>query len=173
MSQHILRTKRLTLRRPAPRDQDAAVAFFQSDRAVGVGGPYDLGAAWRHFAYELGHWEIYNYGMWSVTLKDDDTILGLVGPWTPLDWPEPEIAWMIFEGAEGKGIAFEAAKAAIDDVRTRLGWKDFVSYIKPDITRSIALAERLGANLDPTAKTPNDFDCLVYRHPKPKERYHE
>ena len=161
----ILETERLILRRPEPRDQDPTVAFFQSDRAEGVGGPYDLGQAWRHFAYELGHWEIYGYGMWAVTMKHDDSLVGLVGPWTPADWPEKEIGWMIFENAEGKGIAFEAAQAAIADARGRLGWTNFVSYIMPEITRSIALAERLGATLDPNAETPGGFPCHVYRHP--------
>ncbi|MEM7241826.1 MAG: GNAT family N-acetyltransferase [Pseudomonadota bacterium] len=161
----ILETERLFLRRPQPRDQDPSVAFFMSDRAVGVGGPYDLGQAWRHFAYELGHWEIFGHGMWAVTMKDDESLVGLIGPWTPPDWPEREIGWMIFENAEGKGIAYEAANAAIIDARTRLGWTTMVSYIKPDVTRSIALAERLGAKHDPNAKTPGDFPCLVYRHP--------
>ena len=161
----ILETERLILRRPEPRDQDPSVNFFMSDRAIGVGGPYTHGQAWRHFAFELGHWEIYGYGMWAVTLKEDDSLVGLVGPWTPPDWPEAEIGWMVYENAEGKGIAYEAAKASIADARTRLGWKTMVSYIKPDVTRSIALAERLGAKLDPNANTPGDFPCLVYRHP--------
>lgn len=162
----ILETERLILRRPNKGDQQACVDFFMSDRAAGVGGPFTLGQAWRHFAYELGHWEINNFGMWAVTMKGDDTILGLIGPWFPADWPEREIGWMVFENAEGKGIAYEAAQAAIKHARTDLGWTDFVSYIGPEIKRSIALAERCGASLDETATPPNEFPCLVYRHPK-------
>lgn len=161
-----LETDRLILRRPNKGDQDICVDFFMSDRAAGVGGPFDLHGAWRHFAYELGHWEIYGFGMWAVTAKDDDTILGLIGPWFPADWPEREIGWMVFGNAEGKGIAFEAAQAAIKHARETLGWTNFVSYIDADITRSIALAERLGATLDTAAKGPDAHPCLVYRHPK-------
>lgn len=163
-----LETKRLILRRPAPRDQDACVGFFMSERAAGVGGPFDLHGAWRHFAYELGHWEIHGFGMWAVTMKDDDTILGLIGPWFPADWPEREIGWMVFERAEAKGIAFEAAKAAINHARTELGWTNFVSYISEGLTRSVNLAERLGAELDPNVKGPDAHPCLVYRHPTGK-----
>lgn len=164
-----LETERLVLRRPAPKDEGACVAFFMSERAVGVGGPFDLHGAWRHFAYELGHWEIYGFGMWAVTLKGNDDILGLIGPWFPADWPEREMAWMVFEEAEGKSIAYEAAKAAIKHARTELRWGNFVSYISAGLSRSIALAERLGAQLDETAKGPDAHPCLVYRHPMPED----
>lgn len=165
----IIETERLILRRPLPKDQDTCVAFFMSDRAYGVGGPYDMGQAWRHFAYELGHWEINGFGMWAVTMKGSDDIVGLVGPWFPADWPEREIGWFIFDNAEGKGIAHEAAQAAIQHMRTTLGWTDFVSYIKEDLPRSIALAERLGAKLDPNAEMPGAHPCLVYRHPQTED----
>ncbi|MBE9476866.1 MAG: GNAT family N-acetyltransferase [Proteobacteria bacterium] len=160
-----LETERLILRRPKAADLQPSMDFFMSDRAVGVGGPFTVGQAWRHFGYELGHWEIHGFGMWAVTLKTDDAILGLVGPWFPADWPEREMAWMMFENAEGKGIAQEAATAAIQHARTELGWTNFVSYIDKGITRSIALAERLGASLDASAKCPASHQSLVYRHP--------
>jgi RimJ/RimL family protein N-acetyltransferase len=40
-----------------------------------------------------------------------------------------------------------------------------VSYIDRNNSRSIALAERLGAVPDPDAATPDNSDDLVYRHP--------
>ena len=76
---------------------------------------------------------------------------------------------MIFGNSEGKGIAYEAAHAARQDAFTRLGWNTAVSYIAPENVRSIKLAERMGAVLDPKAKAPKeDEPCLVYRHPKPE-----
>ena len=110
--------------------------------------------------------------MWAVTRHDDDTALGLVGPWTPPDWPEAEIGWMILsDAAEGTGIATEAAKAAVAHAYDSLGWDTVVSYIAPDNTRSIRLAEKLGAVLDPQAAGPKP-DTLVYRHPIPKGQAH-
>ncbi|MEX0366522.1 MAG: GNAT family N-acetyltransferase [Ruegeria sp.] len=163
-----LETERLILRKPAGRDTDAMLQLFQSDRAVHIGGPYSLGRAWRHFASEIGHWDILGFGMWAVTTKDDDQILGMVGPWCPADWPENEIGWLVLPEAEGKGIAFEAAQATIRHAFEVLGWETAVSYIDADNARSIALAERLGATLDPDAPQPKiDTPCLVYRHPRP------
>ncbi|UZD90488.1 GNAT family N-acetyltransferase [Cognatishimia activa] len=161
-------TDRLILRKPAARDVDTVVAFFLSERAAHVGGPYTEGKAWRQFAAEVGHWDLLGFGMWAVTTKESDQIIGLIGPWCPIDWPETEIGWLMFEGSEGKGYAFEAAQAAVNHAFTELGWDTAVSYIAEENTRSIALAERLGAVYDPNAQQPKpDQPCLIYRHPCP------
>ena len=163
-----LETDRLTLRRLATRDWPQVREFFMSERARAIGGPDSLATAWRAFATKLGHWEIHGYGMWTVTKKGDDTAIAQIGPWYPADWPEKEIGWLVFsDKAEGTGIAFEAARAAIHHAFGTLSWDTAVSYIAPDNTRSIALAERLGARLDPDAATPAfSQPHLVYRHAK-------
>lgn len=161
-----LKSDRLTLRRPVADDWPAFHDFMMSDRSTAFGSHKNLAKSWRAFAAELGHWEIFGYGMWAVTRHDDDTAVGLVGPWTPPDWPEPEIGWMILsDTAEGTGIATEAAKAALAHAYDSLGWDTIVSYIAPDNARSIRLAEKLGAVLD-TAATGPAADTLVYRHKK-------
>lgn len=166
-----LETERLILRRPDGRDAGAAVAFFASDRAAHVGGPYPEGRGWRHFAAEIGHWDLLGYGMWAVTTKSSGETVGLVGPWCPPDWPETEIGWLIFEGAEGQGYAREAARAALGHAFTVLGWTTAVSYVAPDNHRSAALARRLGAVLDSRAPQPKPADPQhVYRHPRPEAR---
>jgi len=164
-----LQTNRLTLRQLTAADWEPYRDFYMSKRARAVGGPDNLGKAWRIFAAQLGQWQIHGFGMWAITLKDADTAVGIVGAWFPADWPEKEIGWMIFaDHLEGKGIAHEAATAAIAHAYQTLGWKTAVSYIAPDNNRSIALAERLGAQLDPDARIPRpESPCLVYRHPAP------
>ena len=165
-----LQTERLILRRPEPGDYGAWRSFMLSDRSIWNRNSQDVGRIWRAFAAELGHWEIFGYGMWAVTLRGDNDALGLVGPWTPEDWPETEIGWMIFDPAhEGTGIAHEAAKAAITHAFNGLNWRTAVSYIAPENVRSITLAQKLGATLDVRAKTPpSNEPCLVYRHPDPE-----
>src|SRR5690606_7819868 len=120
---------RLILRPPAPQDWDAFRDFMMSDRATAFGGHKNLGKAFRSFAAELGHWQINGFGMWAVTLKDDatDTARALIGPWHPPDWPEPEVGWMVLDSeCEGKGIATEAAAAAVDYAYRVLGWSTVV-----------------------------------------------
>jgi len=165
-----LETERLILRKPNGSDWPEVRDFYMSERSSMAGGHIDEGKAWRKFASIIGHWDIRGYGLSAVTLKPSDQIVGLVGQWYPGDWPEPELGWVIFEGAEGKSIAFEAASAARAHAYGPLGWSTAVSYIDPQNARSIALAERLGCVLDPDAVQPHpDQPGLIYRHPAPSQ----
>jgi RimJ/RimL family protein N-acetyltransferase len=168
----VLTTERLILRKPEPRDYEGFKTFVMSDRAAGIGGPHPERTAWRVFCSELGHWTLLGYGMWAVTRKGDDTAIGLIGPWTPADWPETEVGWTIWrEEDEGTGIATEAARAAVAHAYNELGWDTVVSYVGLDNDRSAALAEKLGAVLDPDAPQPKPEEpCRVYRHPRPETR---
>ncbi len=171
MTSPVLHTERLTLRRPAPSDWEAFRDFMFSDRSHLFGSHKHLGKAFRSFASELGHWDIFGFGMFAVTRKGEDRAVALVGPWNPPDWPEREIGWMVLDGeAEGKGIAREAAEAALRHIWTALRWDTVVSYIDATNARSVALAERLGAVLDSQAQAPEALGktILVYRHPRPE-----
>ncbi|MEJ6404006.1 GNAT family N-acetyltransferase [Yoonia sp. 2307UL14-13] len=162
----VLQTERLILRQPTPDDWPIYRDFMMSDRARYFGSSGDLGATWKAFAAELGHWQIYGAGLWAVTLRDDDMIIGLVGPWHPPHWPEKEIGWMMLSAAhEGRGIATEAVRGSLEHAFDVLGWDTAVSYIWPDNKRSVRLAEKLGADLDQGAMGPTP-ETLVYRHPK-------
>lgn len=166
-----LRTQNLILRGPQAADWPYWRDFAASKRAQFIGGPFDLRAAWRAFGHVIGMWVLRGYGSFIITHQGDDTPLGLTGPWHPADWPEPEIGWTIWTPeAEGKGIAFEAASAARDYAFQTLGWTTAVSYIDHGNDRSAALAERLGAVLDPDAAQPGRADGLVYRHSAPEPR---
>lgn len=162
----ILHTARLTLRLPGPQDFPAQAAFLASDRSRFVGGPMAAGQAWRTLATMIGHWTLRGFGKWAVTLQGSDQAIGLVGLYFPADWPEPEIAWHLWDPtAEGKGYAFEAALAARRHAFVTLGWSTAVSYISPENRRSIALADRMGAIVDPNASPPGNDPVLAYRHP--------
>lgn len=171
-----LHTARLTLRRPMGSDWPAFRDFMLSERAAVFGSHGHEGRAFRTFAAELGHWDIFGYGMWAVTETGSGwggagRALALVGPWSPPDWPEREIGWMVLAPeAEGRGVAFEAARAALAHAFEALGWETVVSYIEAGNARSIRLAERLGARLDPDAAAPSPREgrtLLVYRHSRP------
>ncbi|MEO1677685.1 MAG: GNAT family N-acetyltransferase [Pseudomonadota bacterium] len=159
-----LETERLRMRAPIAKDWPAYRDLMTSERAKYLGGPHTPGRAYKEFSVEIAHWVIHGAGPWMLCLKGTDDAIGLVGPYHPEGWPEREIGWMIFEGGEGHGYAFEAAVASRHWAYTEGGWESAVSYIGQGNTRSIALAERLGAVLDEAA-TPLDPGDLVYRHP--------
>ncbi|MGQ0567736.1 MAG: GNAT family N-acetyltransferase [Gemmobacter sp.] len=161
-------TPRLTLRAPQARDAEPFIGFFTGARAGSFGMWMPRPDAWRLFATAIGHWTLRGFGMWTVTRSGDDTPLGLVGCLRMDDWPENEIGWFLWDGAEGQGIATEAALAARTCAYDRFGWTTAVSYIDASNTRSVRVAERLGATPEPGAPHPNgDAPTIVMRHPAP------
>jgi len=161
-----IETERLILRAPCQQDFQPVADFYASDRSRFVGGPKPLGGAWHFLTFMIGHWAMRGFGMWTVTEKGNDAGCGLVGLYYPVGWPEKELGWHLWDQqTENRGIATEAAQAAQRFAFASLGWATLVSYISPDNTRSIALAKRLGAILDPDADQPEGALCQVYRHP--------
>ncbi len=165
----VLHTERLTLRAPQAADWPAFRGFILSDRAAFV-RPDDIdeGKAWRAFGHIIGHWVLRGWGLFVVTPRGGDTALAGVGPWFPAGWPEAEIGWSVWDaGSEGRGIAFEAARAVQAHVFGPLGWRTAVSYIDPANSRSRLLAQKLGCVLDAGAPFPGDHDhpVEVWRHP--------
>jgi RimJ/RimL family protein N-acetyltransferase len=163
-----LETARLTLRAPRAADFPGYAAFYASDRSVYEDGPLSRIAAWKEFAAAAGGWGLRGYGSLSIEERATRAYAGEVGIYHLATYPEPEIGWMVVGGAEGRGIAREAASALRAWAYARFGWTTLVSYIAPANGRSVRLAERLGARLDPAAALPEDETCLVFRHPAPE-----
>ncbi|MEM9796775.1 MAG: GNAT family N-acetyltransferase [Pseudomonadota bacterium] len=162
-----LTTERLTLRAPRLTDFEAHAEFRASDRASFVGGPDDRARAWSHFTGLAGQWLLRGYGRWVVADRDSDAPLGVVGLHHPDDWPEPELAWSVYETGEGRGLAQEAALAARDYAYATLGWSTLISFVDPANARSLALAERLGCRADGIYDHPRFGPFHVMRHPGP------
>ena len=160
-----LETRRLRLRAPERRDFEPYAEFCASERARGVGGPYSRGESFQRLAALVGHWHLRGFGRWMVTDKTSGEAMGVVGIIYPDEWPEPEIAWSLFESAEGRGIAQEAAEAARRYAYDALEWDTIVSCTAPDNVRSIALAQRMGAERDGSFAHPGLGELLIWRHP--------
>jgi RimJ/RimL family protein N-acetyltransferase len=163
MTPPTLRTDRLVLRAPSLADFEPYAAFFASPRSGYEGGPKVRGEAWKEFASATGQWSLKGYGAWSVEERATGGYVGEVGILHPAHYPEPEIGWTVMEAFEGRGLAHEAALAAREWAWEQLGLASLVSYIDARNARSIRLAERLGARLDPDAALPELDDCVVYR----------
>jgi RimJ/RimL family protein N-acetyltransferase len=163
-------TERLVLRPPVVADFEPFSTHCMSSRASYEGGPHSRQGAWKEFATGAAGWLLRGYGALSVTEAGSGSYLGEVGIYHLATYPAPEIGWMVLPAAEGKGVAFEAARSLRDWAYATQGWTTLVSYIDPANARSIRLAERLGAWLDPDAPHAEDDPCLVYRHPGPEGR---
>lgn len=158
-----LTTERLLLRPMRLEDWAPFSALMQSDRARYMGGPYSESGAWGMFCADHAQWDLFGAG--SLMLEDRQTgaCLGQVGINSGPLFPEQEMGWLLFNGAEGQGYAFEGAEALRDWAKNVRLLPTLVSYVDPENERSRRLAKRLGARLDPDAprQDPADF---VYRH---------
>ncbi len=161
-------TERLRLRAPRFDDFEAYAAFRGSERARILGGPFDRTDAFEQLAALIGHWALRGYGRWMVADRATDAPLGVIGLFFPEDWPEPEIGWSLFETAEGKGVAYEAALATRAYAYDTLGWRSVASLIAPDNTRSAALARRMGAQIDGHHVHPIIGPLDIWRHAGPE-----
>ncbi|MCT4554836.1 MAG: GNAT family N-acetyltransferase [Pelagimonas sp.] len=164
-----LETQNLILRGPEPRDADALIAFLMDEvRADGFGYIDNRGDAWRWYALNIGHWHIHGYGYLTIEDKATGTPAGITGIWNPEGWPEPELGWVVFDGFEGRGIAFEAATRARQWAYEDLGFTTLTSNIVPSNTRSKALATRLGATYERTYQNVHMGQDELWRHPAPE-----
>lgn len=160
-----LETERLILRGPLVGDAEAVIAFLcDEQRAKGFGHCTNRSDAWRWFALSVGHWHIHGYGYFTVVDKATGAPAGIVGIWNPEGWPEPELGWVVFDGAEGKGIAYEAAQRALTWAYDDMGFTTMTSQIVPSNARSIALAKRMGAHHERTYDNVHMGEEMVFRH---------
>ena len=161
-----IETERLRLRAPYETDFDVYAAFYETERSHLRGGPLSRDEAWASFAAEIGHWALRGYGFWSIDEKETGAFCGMVGLYNPEGWPQPEVGWLVWSEHEGKGIAREAAIRARSYAYEALGWPEVASCISDGNSRSIRLAERMGARLDRRIPRAGRPDTLVYVHPK-------
>jgi len=161
----VFTTDRLSLRAPVLADWPAYLEVFTSDRAKHIDGPYDEAGAWADFCEGVAGWLLRGAGMWTITAKGDEAALGWLYLWQQKGDPEPEIGWILTEGAEGKGYASEAARAVLPHAVATFGAGGFVSYIAEGNEASARLALRLGAQRDLQAEAAyGDPTLHIYRH---------
>jgi RimJ/RimL family protein N-acetyltransferase len=99
------------------------------------------------------HFEDHGFGWWAVEIPSDAPFIGFVGLSIPRFEahliPAVEIGWRLDRPYWGRGLATEAARAALADGFERVGLKEIVSFTVPANVRSIRVMEKLGMTHDP------------------------
>ena len=161
----ILSTERLTLRPHDLADYPAFRAFWMSPRACHIGGPLQHEhEVWRQFSAERGHWALRGFGLWTLVSRVTGDVMGWVGLQQPPHYDAPELAWHLTAEAEGTGLAAEAAQAALAHGRQILGLGRVISYVATANTRSMQLAQRLGAVITERGQSFGT-DYVLFDHP--------
>jgi RimJ/RimL family protein N-acetyltransferase len=160
----VLKTERLQLRGPLKSDLPEFTRFMTSSPALEAQGEtISAEQAWFGFMTGIGHWQWHGFGFFTLALHGSEHPLGRVGLLKHSDWPQVELAWHLFEGAEGHGYATEAAQAVRLWAAEHLGIRQLVSYIDVENHRSQAVAHRLGAQTD-GSRAPHEPEAEIWTH---------
>lgn len=98
----------------------------------------------------IGHWAAHGWGYWAVIDKASGAYAGDVGlglhkrDITPSIDHMPEIGWVLSPDQEGRGIATEAARAALEWFDAAQPGSTTCCIFHPDNAASIRVAEKLG-----------------------------
>jgi RimJ/RimL family protein N-acetyltransferase len=147
-------TERLALRGWRASDHDALAAinadaevmrWIGSGRVLGRGFTDDLIARFE------GEWRERGFGLWAVSWREDPEreLLGFCGLTMPSFLPEvlpaAEIGWRLARASWGRGVATEAARAALAfGFAPERGLREIVAVVAPENARSVRVCEKLG-----------------------------
>lgn len=152
MSVPIIDTERLILRGHRLDDFPALAALWGDPTVVRhIGGkPSTRDESWARLLRYVGHWPLLGYGYWAVEMKQGSRFVGDVGF---ADWHRdispsldgmPEGGWVFAAEAHGRGIATEAARAALAWLDRHFEVPTTSCIISPENIASIRVAAKLG-----------------------------
>jgi RimJ/RimL family protein N-acetyltransferase len=85
---------------------------------------------------------------WKLIHKPDGNVIGFCGVGFWRNGPAPEIGWWLARPYWGRGLATEAARAALDDIFEPVGMDRVVSIAMLGNRASIRIMEKLGLQFD-------------------------
>ncbi len=85
---------------------------------------------------------------WKVVELGTGELIGFCGPGMWRDAPDPEIGWWLARTHWGRGLATEAARAALTDGFERVGLERVISIAMPDNIVSIGVMKKVGMSFD-------------------------
>ena len=109
----------------------------------------------------LRHWEERGYGLWAVTLREPEELIGRCGLQRIEETGETELDVLLGAGHWGRGYATEACRASLRFGETTLHPEEIVGIVHPENAASRHLVEKLGFTLIERARY-FDMDCVRY-----------
>ena len=81
---------------------------------------------------------------WKLLEASTGALIGFCGAGMWREFLDPEIGWWLARSHWGRGLATEAARAALYDLFARVGLDRLISIASPDNTASIGVMKKLG-----------------------------
>jgi len=138
-----IETACLVLRPISPQDLEELVAIHAEPPVARFMGAFDRAKTSQWMEANQRDWTDRGYGRLAIVERASGRFLGRTGLkyWPQFD--ETELGWLLRPDAWRRGYATEAASACMDWGFQNLDAPYLTAMIRPDNTRSIAVAERL------------------------------
>lgn len=143
----ILETKRLLVRESTVADIDD---FYEIYREKTVGRfMHDLAAERQDQVrymtqYRENVYEFYEFGIWTVILKETGAVIGRAGFSMRDGFGVPELGFVIGKPWQKKGYAREVSEAILDYGRKEFGFTEYLAFTEPKNLKAMRLLSRLG-----------------------------
>jgi RimJ/RimL family protein N-acetyltransferase len=176
----VLRTSRAVMRPVGPADLSDLRALKADPRvfAMMLGGVRSAVRAAEELADDLAFWAAHGVGMWSV--RDaapgappeplPGSFLGIAGLMPRSDGLGLALRFAFWPEVRGRGLAREAAAAALRFAHERAGIARVVAVAREDNFASRTVLGAIGMRLD-GAFTRDGYRLLIYASERPAEQY--
>jgi RimJ/RimL family protein N-acetyltransferase len=92
----------------------------------------------------MASYQAHRHGLLRLSLRDDDTPIGMCGLVKRDTLPHPDIGFALLPDYWGRGYVTEAAAAAMQHGRVTLGLRHILGITTPHNVRSITVLGKLG-----------------------------
>lgn len=144
---NILETERLLVRESTVADLDA---FYDIYKVPAVGRfMHDLSpdrATQETYMerYRESMYGFYEFGIWTVILKETGEIIGRAGFAMREGFTQPELGFVIGKSWQGQGLAKEVCNAILEYGKNELYMEEILAFAEPENTASAGLLVSLG-----------------------------
>jgi [ribosomal protein S5]-alanine N-acetyltransferase len=98
----------------------------------------------RYISHQLAHWLEHRYGHWAVVSQETKEVLGWVGLEYLTDVNQTEVAYLLSTHSWGKGLATEAAHAAVRFGMAEGGLSKIIGLVHPQNPGSARVLQKCG-----------------------------
>ncbi len=101
----------------------------------------------KYIRHQQAHWRERGYGHWAVILNEDEQVVGWCGLEYLPELEQTEVAYLLSARVRGRGLASQAAQAAVAFGFERRGLEEIIGLVHPENGASIRVLEKCGLTL--------------------------
>ena len=164
VSEWLINTRRLQLRPVTTADAELMLAvwndpaFIRNVMDKGIRTLDQAKDAIRDGAQKL--FENYGYGPYCMSLKSDQSLIGICGLFKREHLHDPDIGFAVPPDYCRNGFARQAAAAVVNYARKEVGLDVLKAIVSPANAPSIGLIEKLGLTFERMITLPGDDDAI-------------